>query len=148
MAEAKPKVLVKEKIADSGVELLRREFEVELGLEMSDDELRDRIGEFDGIVIRSATKLSADLIERGSRLKVIGRAGTGVDNVDVEAATKRGVVVVNAPESKSGEMPARWYLSNRRRSNVSAWANDINRVRTSALSSARVRPRLSGQVAK
>ncbi len=68
---------------------------------MSDDELRDRIGEFDGIVIRSATKLTADLIERGARLKVIGRAGTGVDNVDVEAATKRGIVVVNAPESNS-----------------------------------------------
>ena len=75
MLEQQYKVLVKEKIADSGVELLRREFGVELGLEMSDDELRDRIGEFDGIVIRSATKLSADLIERGSRLKVIGRGG-------------------------------------------------------------------------
>jgi D-3-phosphoglycerate dehydrogenase len=98
---SKPKVLVKEKIADSGVELLRAQLEVELGLEMSDEELRERIGEFDGIVIRSATKLTEDLIERGSRLKVIGRAGTGVDNVDVEAATKRGVVVVNAPESNS-----------------------------------------------
>ncbi len=101
MAEAKPKVLVKEKIADSGVELLRADFDVELGLEMTDDELDDRIGEFDGIVIRSATKLTADLIARGSRLKVIGRAGTGVDNVDVNAATKRGIVVVNAPESNS-----------------------------------------------
>jgi D-3-phosphoglycerate dehydrogenase / 2-oxoglutarate reductase len=101
VAEAKPKVLVKEKIADSGVELLRADFDVELGLEMSDEELRERIGDFDGIVIRSATKLRSDLIERGSRLKVIGRAGTGVDNVDVEAATKRGIVVVNAPESNS-----------------------------------------------
>ncbi len=101
MADPKPKVLVKEKIADSGVELLRADLDVEMGLEMSDDQLRERIGEFDGIVIRSATKLTSDLIERGSRLKVIGRAGTGVDNVDVEAATKRGVVVVNAPESNS-----------------------------------------------
>ena len=101
MADAKPKVLVKEKIADSGVELLREDFDVELGLEMSDEELRERIGEFDGIVIRSATKLGPELIERGSQLKVIGRAGTGVDNVDVDAATKRGVVVVNAPESNS-----------------------------------------------
>jgi D-3-phosphoglycerate dehydrogenase len=101
VADAKPKVLVKEKIADSGVELLREDFDVELGLEMSDEELLERIGEFDGIVIRSATKLGPELIERGSRLKVIGRAGTGVDNVDVDAATKRGVVVVNAPESNS-----------------------------------------------
>jgi D-3-phosphoglycerate dehydrogenase / 2-oxoglutarate reductase len=101
VAEAKPKVLVKERIADSGVELLRADFDVELGLDMGDEELRKRVGEFDGIVIRSATKLTADLIESGSRLKVIGRAGTGVDNVDVDAATKRGIVVVNAPESNS-----------------------------------------------
>src|SRR5215211_1658588 len=95
------RVLVKEPIAESGVELLREEFDVELGLEMSDEELRGRIGEFDAIVIRSATKLTDDLIQRGDRLKVIGRAGTGVDNVDVDAATKRGIVVVNAPESNS-----------------------------------------------
>ncbi len=101
MTDGKPKVLVKEKIAESGVELLRGDFEVELGLEMSDDELGERIGEFDGIVVRSQTLLTAELIERGTRLKVIGRAGTGVDNVDVSAATKRGIVVVNAPESNS-----------------------------------------------
>jgi len=101
VADARPKVLVKEKIAESGVDLLRADFDVELGLEMSDEDLADRIGEFDGVVIRSATKLNAHLIARGSRLKVIGRAGTGVDNVDVAAATKRGIVVVNAPESNS-----------------------------------------------
>jgi len=101
VADARPKVLVKEEIAESGVDLLRADFDVELGLEMSDEDLADRIGEFDGVVIRSATKLNAHLIARGSRLKVIGRAGTGVDNVDVAAATKRGIVVVNAPESNS-----------------------------------------------
>ena len=58
-----------------------------------------RIGDYDAIVIRSATKLDADLIGRADRLKVIGRAGVGVDNVDVEAATRRGIVVANAPES-------------------------------------------------
>ena len=96
-----PRVLVKEKIADSGIELLRADFDVELGLEMADDELAERIGEYDAILIRSATKLTADLIERADRLRVIGRAGTGVDNVDVEAATKRGIIVANAPESNS-----------------------------------------------
>ena len=101
MADGKPKVLVKERIADSGIRLLTADFEVELGLEMSEDDLRRRIAEFDGIVVRSATKLTADLIERGTRLRVIGRAGTGVDNVDVDAATRRGIVVVNAPESNS-----------------------------------------------
>jgi len=99
--DAKPKVLIRERIAESGVELLQGDLDVELALEMSDDELAARIGEFDGIVIRSQTLLTADLIKRASRLKVIGRAGTGVDNVDVETATKRGIVVVNAPESNS-----------------------------------------------
>lgn len=95
------KVLVKEKIADSGVELLRRNFEVELGLEMSDEELGERIGAYDAILIRSATKLTPELIERAGNLKVIGRAGTGVDNVDIPAATRRGIIVANAPESNS-----------------------------------------------
>ncbi len=101
LADGKPSVLVKERIADSGVALLREEFEVELGLDMSEAELRERIADFDAIVVRSATKVTADLIERAERMKVIGRAGTGVDNVDVDAATKRGIVVVNAPESNS-----------------------------------------------
>jgi D-3-phosphoglycerate dehydrogenase len=97
----KPKVLVKEKIADAGVELLREDFDVEIGTEMSDEELAERIGEFDAIVIRSATKMTAELIEKGERLRAIGRAGTGVDNVDMPAATKRGIIVANAPESNS-----------------------------------------------
>jgi D-3-phosphoglycerate dehydrogenase len=95
------KVLVVEAIADAGVELLQGEFDVELGLEMSEEELGRRIAEFDGIVIRSGTQLTSELIERAERLKVIGRAGTGVDNVDVDAATKRGIVVANAPEANS-----------------------------------------------
>jgi D-3-phosphoglycerate dehydrogenase len=94
------KVLVKEKIGDSGVELLRSSgLDVELGLDWDGDELERRIGEFDGILIRSATKLTPELLDRAERLKVVGRAGVGVDNVDVEAATKRGVVVANAPQS-------------------------------------------------
>jgi D-3-phosphoglycerate dehydrogenase len=95
------KVLVKEKIADSGVDLLRQNFEVDLGLEMSDEELAEAIGAYDAILIRSATKLTPELIERADNLKVIGRAGTGVDNVDIPAATRRGIVVANAPESNS-----------------------------------------------
>jgi D-3-phosphoglycerate dehydrogenase len=95
------KVLVKEKIADPGVELLRQSFDVDLGLEMSDEELREAIGGYDAILVRSATQLTADLIDRADRLKVIGRAGTGVDNVDIAAATRRGIVVANAPESNS-----------------------------------------------
>jgi D-3-phosphoglycerate dehydrogenase len=90
------RVLVREPIADAGVDLLRDHFDVDVD---RDSDLAEIIGRYDGIVIRSATKLTRDLIERAERLKVIGRAGVGVDNVDVEAATRRGIVVANAPES-------------------------------------------------
>jgi D-3-phosphoglycerate dehydrogenase len=93
------KVLVAEKIGDSGVALLREQFDVDLGTDWSEQELAERIGVYHGIVIRSATKLTGELIERASKLRVIGRAGVGVDNVDVEAATRRGIVVANAPQS-------------------------------------------------
>jgi D-3-phosphoglycerate dehydrogenase len=96
----RPRVLVKEKIGDSGLALLREAgFDVELGVEWTDEELDARIGEFDGILIRSATKLTAERLEQATRLRAIGRAGVGVDNVDVDAATKRGIVVANAPQS-------------------------------------------------
>jgi D-3-phosphoglycerate dehydrogenase len=90
------RVLVRETIAPAGVDLLREHFDVDVD---SDSELVDIIDRYDAIVVRSATKLTADVIDRALRLKVIGRAGVGVDNVDVEAATRRGIVVANAPES-------------------------------------------------
>ena len=90
------KVLVREEIAPAGVALLRSRFEVD---EDSSSDLDSIIGNYDAIVIRSATKLTADLIAAGVNLKVIGRAGVGVDNVDVDAATRQGIVVANAPES-------------------------------------------------
>jgi D-3-phosphoglycerate dehydrogenase len=90
------RVLVREPIAEAGVELLKERFDVDVDY---DGDLAAQIGAYDGIVVRSKTKLTADLIERADRLRVIGRAGVGVDNVDVEAATRRGIVVANAPES-------------------------------------------------
>jgi D-3-phosphoglycerate dehydrogenase len=90
------RVLVREDIAEAGVELLRSRFDVDVDTE---SDLASIVDRYEGIVIRSATKLNADLIERADKLKVIGRAGVGVDNVDVEAATRRGIVVANAPES-------------------------------------------------
>jgi len=89
-------VLVREPIAEAGIRLLRERFEVDVD---GESDLAAIIGRYDGIVIRSATKLTADLIARADRLKVIGRAGVGVDNVDVQAATRKGIVVANAPES-------------------------------------------------
>jgi D-3-phosphoglycerate dehydrogenase len=93
------RVLVAEKIADSGVDLLRERFQVDVATGLSPAELAERIGGYHGILIRSATQLDAGLIERAGRLRVIGRAGIGVDNVDVPAATKRGIIVANAPQS-------------------------------------------------
>jgi D-3-phosphoglycerate dehydrogenase / 2-oxoglutarate reductase len=90
------RVLVREEISEAGIDLLRSRFEVDVDPDGALDEIIDR---YDAIVIRSATKLTADLIDRAARLKVIGRAGVGVDNVDVEAATRRGIIVANAPES-------------------------------------------------
>ena len=91
-----PRVLVREQISDAGVDLLRSRFEVDVD---SDGALEQIIAGYDALVIRSATKVTADLIERAARLKVIGRAGVGVDNVDVDAATRRGIIVANAPDS-------------------------------------------------
>ena len=92
----RPRVLVREPISQPAVELLRSRFDVD---EDGESPLAERIGDYEAVVIRSATRLDAAILERAARLKVIGRAGVGVDNVDVEAATRRGIVVVNAPES-------------------------------------------------
>ena len=93
------KVLVAEKIGQSGIDLLGEHFEVEVGAGWSREELADRIGGYDGILIRSATKLDAELLGHADALRAVGRAGVGVDNVDVAAATRRGIVVAHAPES-------------------------------------------------
>ncbi|HEY8305042.1 MAG TPA: phosphoglycerate dehydrogenase [Solirubrobacteraceae bacterium] len=93
------RVLVKEKVGDSGVKLLEEHFDVDLGIDWTEEELADRIGAYHGILIRSATKMTPELIAKATSLRAIGRAGVGVDNVDVPSATARGIVVANAPQS-------------------------------------------------
>lgn len=93
------RVLVTEPIAQSGIELLKQHFSVDVDTDLDHDRLNQVIAGYDAILIRSATKLSADVIDRATKLRVIGRAGIGVDNVDVAAATRRGIIVANAPES-------------------------------------------------
>src|SRR5262249_5086384 len=93
------RVLVAENVGASGIELLRQHFDVDTAFDQDGFDLEARIGDYDGIVIRSATKLDAQLLAKATNLRAIGRAGVGVDNVDVPEATKRGIVVVNAPES-------------------------------------------------
>ncbi|MGQ9573110.1 MAG: phosphoglycerate dehydrogenase [Dehalococcoidia bacterium] len=93
-----PKVLVCDPIAEDGVKALRDAgAEVDVCLGMPAEELLAVIGEYDAVVVRSETKITAEAIAAGKRLQIIGRAGIGVDNIQVEAATERGIVVVNAP---------------------------------------------------
>ncbi len=94
------KILVSDQLAESGIEKLMAvpSFEVEVNTSLTPEELRQIIKEYDALVIRSATKVTEDIIEAADRLKVIARAGIGLDNVDIAAASKRGIVVMNTPE--------------------------------------------------
>ena len=93
------KVLVAENIGASGIDLLKSHFDVTVKTDWADGELAAELGQYDGVLIRSASKLTAEVLEQSGQLKAIGRAGVGVDNVDVPTATKRGIVVANAPAS-------------------------------------------------
>jgi D-3-phosphoglycerate dehydrogenase / 2-oxoglutarate reductase len=95
------RVLVCEPISDGGVELLRQRFDVDVASGWSAEDLLERVSGYDAIIVRSATEVRGDLLDRAARLRVIGRAGTGVDNVDVDEATRRGIIVCNAPGSNS-----------------------------------------------
>ncbi len=90
------KILVAEAISQSGLDMLRQEHEVDVR-SVTPAELLEIIGEYDALITRSQTKVTREVLARGTRLKVVGRAGVGVDNIDVEAATEHGVVVVNVP---------------------------------------------------
>lgn len=95
------KVVVAEAIADAGIASLREQFEVDVAIGLDPDELADRLADADALIVRSATNVDRALIESGPKLKVIGRAGIGVDNIDLAAATERGVLVVNAPHANT-----------------------------------------------
>ncbi len=95
------KILVSDPIAEQGVELLRKHHEVVVALGLKPDELCAKIGGFHALVVRSETKVTKDVINAGRNLRVIGRAGVGVDNIDLDAATQKGIVVVNAPASNT-----------------------------------------------
>ncbi len=93
------KILISDKLAPEGLAILQAEkdFTVDVRDGMAPDELKQAIGDYDAIIIRSATRLTADVIEAAHRLRVIGRAGVGLDNVDLKAATQKGVVAMNTP---------------------------------------------------
>jgi D-3-phosphoglycerate dehydrogenase / 2-oxoglutarate reductase len=92
------KILVSDKLSSKGVEILKAGgLDVDVHTQLKPDELCSVIKEYDGLIVRSATKVTREVIEAGERLKVIGRAGSGLDNVDQVAATRRGIVVMNTP---------------------------------------------------
>ncbi len=95
------KVLVSDPVATEGVEILKKHAEVDVKTGLKPEELLAIIGEYEGLMVRSETKVTAKVIEAGKRLQVIARAGVGIDNIDVEAATQRGIVVVNAPTANT-----------------------------------------------
>lgn len=92
-----PKILVADPLAEDGLERLRQAGEVTVVNKLPEAELIDRIHDFDALVVRSETRVTAPVIEAGRKLRVVGRAGVGVDNIDVQAATRKGILVVNAP---------------------------------------------------
>ncbi len=96
------KVLISESIGQAGIDNLRAEgYEVNYAVGISREELLDIISDYDALIIRSTTKVDAELISHAANLKVVGRAGNGVDNIDLAACTRRGIVAVNTPEGNS-----------------------------------------------
>ena len=96
---AKFKVLIADTLSEDGIQLLKAEPELEVDIKtgLSPQELAKIVGSYDALIVRSATKVTAEVIEKADHLKVIGRAGVGLDNVDADAATKRGIIVMNVP---------------------------------------------------
>jgi len=97
------KILITDALGAKGVAILKSEksFQVDEKIGIKPEELKKLIPSYDAILVRSGTQLTKDIIDAGSSLKIIGRAGVGVDNVDLEAATKKGVIVMNTPEGNT-----------------------------------------------
>ncbi|MFN9175707.1 MAG: NAD(P)-dependent oxidoreductase, partial [Synechocystis sp.] len=95
------KVLVSDSVDQVGIDILKQVAQVDVKTGLSEAEIIQIIPEYDAIMLRSATKVTEGIIQAGTNLKIIGRAGVGVDNIDVAAATRQGVVVVNSPEGNT-----------------------------------------------
>lgn len=92
-----PRVLVSDPVAKEGIEILQKHFDVDVKTGLEKSQLIEIIGDYDALVVRSETKVTADVLEAAKKLKIIGRAGVGVDNIDVPVATQKGIIVVNSP---------------------------------------------------
>ncbi len=100
MEEANFRILIADRIAQEGIELLRQELpeaQIDVQTGLKPEQLRARIGEYTALIVRSETQVTADILAAAQRLKIVGRAGVGVDNIDIDAATRQGIMVVNSP---------------------------------------------------
>ncbi|MFA5177680.1 MAG: hydroxyacid dehydrogenase, partial [Candidatus Omnitrophota bacterium] len=93
------KILVSDPLSDEGLKILKevKEFQVDVKTDLKPEELKKVIKDYDALLVRSATKVTADIINAAAKLKVVGRAGVGLDNVDLNAATQKGIIVMNTP---------------------------------------------------
>ena len=94
-------ILAADGIAGEGIEILKKDFNVEVRDKISHEELLEIIPNFDALIVRSASKVTAEVLSRAEKLKIIGRAGVGVDNIDVKAATEKGIIVINSPDGNT-----------------------------------------------
>lgn len=97
----KYRVLVSDPLAEEGIDILKEFCDVDVNTGLTEDQLVAIIGDYDGLLVRSGTEVTAQVIDAGAKLKFIGRAGAGVDNIDTDAATRRGIIVANAPEGNT-----------------------------------------------
>src|SRR3989338_7034071 len=97
------KVLISDPLGEGGLAIFKKEPQIQTDIKtvLPPEELKKIVGDYDAIVVRSGTHLTKDIIQEAKRLKVIGRAGVGVDNVDLAAATKQGIIVMNTPEGNT-----------------------------------------------
>ena len=96
------KILISDKLQEEGINIFEENgFEVDKKFSITNDELKEQIEQYDGVVVRSRTKLTADVLSRATNLKVIGRAGVGLDNIDLQKASEMGIEVLNTPEAPS-----------------------------------------------
>ncbi len=95
------KILISDPIKEEGIEELRKRADIDIKTDLDQKELKNEIKKYDGIIVRSGTKLDGEILKNPGNLKVIGRAGVGVDNIDIPEATKKGITVINAPEAST-----------------------------------------------
>src|SRR5574344_348259 len=95
------KVLITDKINEQAGNILKDTAQVDILPTMPEDELAQKIADYDALMVRSQTKVTKKIIESAKNLKIIGRAGVGVDNIDIEAATQKGIIVVNSPDGNT-----------------------------------------------